>query len=138
LILSHVAVPALTSRGYTLLELLVVILLLGVISGLAIPRLYALYESATRAFEREDLRRQIAALGYRAYVEARGFTLGDEEDTSLRSLPLAPPDGWQVAVTKPIAYHSNGVCSGGTLMLKHGGREEYLTLEPPLCQPSPQ
>ena len=122
-------------RGYTLLELLIVILLLGLLTGLALPSLYRLYESGRVAFEKDEVIRQIASLGYVAYSHGTYYQLArlpnEEQNPPLFELP----DGWALTAEPPIQYHPNGVCLGGTVKITFGHSEIVLKLDPPLCKP---
>ncbi|MDD5123596.1 prepilin-type N-terminal cleavage/methylation domain-containing protein [Methylovulum sp.] len=127
-------------RGYTLLELLVVLLLLALVTGLIMPRLSNLYESAVRAFQREDLLQQISGLGYQAYQQGKTWRLGEVEDEKKNAElepPLTAPEGWTISAGSPIDYYPNGVCTGGIITLQQGPFNQQWHLKPPLCQPEP-
>lgn len=124
-------------RGYTLLELLVVLVLLSLVTGLIMPRLTTLYESAVRAYQLQDVLQQIAGLGYQAYQQGKSYRLGapklpDQTD----SLSLTLPEDWQVSAEPAIEYYANGVCTGGIITLQHATFSQQWQLNPPLCQPS--
>lgn len=123
-------------RGYTLLELLVVLLLLSLVAGLIMPRLSTLYESAVRSFQQEDLLQQIAGLGYKAYQQGKTYRLGPLEDGQIAlDPPLTIPEGWTINAETPIDYYPNGVCTGGVISLQQAFFAQQWLLEPPLCQP---
>ncbi len=124
-------------RGYTLLELLVVLLLLSLVTGLIMPRLNNLYESAVRAFQVEDVLQQISGLGYQAYQQGKTWRLGQLEDSvnNVPEPPLTMPEGWTIGVDSPIDYYSNGVCSGGIITLRRKQFVQQWKLQAPLCQP---
>lgn len=124
-------------RGYTLLELLIVIVLIGLISGLTLPRLSRLYESAMTALERDLVLRQIAGLGYRAYRAGKTIELVSYPLPEGKHLPLELPEGWVLTAESPIRYHYNGVCDGGMLILGRGEQKSRWRLLPPLCHPEP-
>jgi len=125
-------------RGFTLLELLVVLLLLGLVTGTIMPRLSNLYESAVRAFQLADLLQQISGLGYQAYQQGKPFRLGQLEDPNpALEPPLNLPEGWYISADAPIDYRSNGVCTGGIISLHQQTAVQQWLLSPPLCQPEP-
>lgn len=124
-------------RGYTLLELLVVLLLLSLVTGLIMPRLSHLYESAVRAFQQEDLLQQISGLGYQAYQQGKNWRLGqlESDEKKIQEPPLTIPNGWTVSTDSPIDYYPNGVCTGGIITLQYKLFSQQWILKPPLCQP---
>ncbi len=67
----HIAVERAPSvRGFTLLELMVVLALLGLIVAIALPNLQTLYDSVTRNTQRDRILDQITVLGREAALGA--------------------------------------------------------------------
>ncbi|MCP4698456.1 MAG: prepilin-type N-terminal cleavage/methylation domain-containing protein [Gammaproteobacteria bacterium] len=125
--------------GYTLIELLVVLLILSLLAGLAGPRLSTAYDSASIAFERDDILAQISGLGYLAFQQDGGFDLHvyplpKNSPMRQRKTMLELPEGWRLRTKIPIRYFANGACSGGTVFLQYEDREFRVQLIPPFCQ----
>ena len=129
------------SGGYTLLEILVVLVLLGLLTGLAVPRLERMFDSLRIAFERDDVLDAIADLPYLANQQGLSFELtqfpaeASPDSSSGQKVPLQLPEGWAVRAKKPIRYAANGVCGGGALTLQYAGQAFEVDLVPPLCRP---
>jgi len=128
--------------GYTLLEIVVVLLIFSLLAGLAMPRLTSMYDSVQTAYQRDDVLARLGSLGYLAFQQGRDFELVSyplEESTLEASAtdksPLELPDGWQVRTERPIRFFANGVCSGGLVYLIYQGREFQVQLHPPFCKP---
>ena len=64
-----------SQRGFTLLELVVVLALLALVAGLAIPNLERLYAGAVRSTERAYILDQFASLGRRAMQQGRAYVV---------------------------------------------------------------
>jgi len=125
-------------RGYTILELLVVLVLLALVTGLAMPRLGNLYESAVRAFELQDLLQQISGLGHQAYRQGKAYRLGKlGQGEEALAPPLVIPEGWSISADSPVNYRDNGVCTGGAITLRQKFFSQQWRLAAPLCQPVP-
>ena len=73
------AKPA-SQRGFTLLEMVVVLLLLALVAGLAVPNLERLYAAAVRSTERAYILDQFASLGRRAMVRGQAFVVVGSDD----------------------------------------------------------
>lgn len=135
------AQPGFTSRGYTLVEILVVMVIIGLLAGVALPRLYDLARRFEISAQRDKLLIDIGNLGYRAYQTGQAMQLGapDAAQTPGGAIiaPLTIPPGWKMELSQPIHYSFNGVCSGGQLILHDpDNRTESLTLSAPLCLPT--
>jgi general secretion pathway protein G len=100
--------------GFTLLELLLVLALAALLSGLVVPRVWQWVESARTRAALGACHAALEDLPRRAFFDARRLTLG----TAPALLPL--PDGWQLQTAAPVTYESNGMASGGRLRLRAG------------------
>ena len=75
-----------SQRGFTLLELLVVLALVGIVTAIAVPNLERLYGAVTRSAERDHILDQLAGLGRRALHQGRSFVVfgaGEGRDAEL-------------------------------------------------------
>jgi len=132
-------------RGYTLIEVLVVMLIVGLLVGIAIPNLQHMYNTVERDAQREAAVGAVTGLAYRAYVTGQPITLakGPSDAKTLNRLvadtEVAPdesefPKGWQIDVADPIVFNFLGLCSGGRLKLvAPDGAEEAFLLKGPRC-----
>ena len=128
--------------GFTLIEVIIVLVILGLLAGLVLPNMPGLFESATRATERDRILDQFAALGAEAVRQGRDFAvLGTGADfdpatyMDFEPYPFVVPEGWEVLVEEPILVRANGVCLGGTVTLRHAeAPPTELELIPPLCR----
>ncbi|ALG67931.2 prepilin-type N-terminal cleavage/methylation domain-containing protein [Beggiatoa leptomitoformis] len=124
--------------GFTLLELLVVLLLIGLLAGMTLPRLTNLYNTFQSASEREDILIQLNGLSYKAYQQGRIFVLTTFPASSPEKpidIPLVLPQGWRVTAEKPILFRENGACNGGIVSLSYQENLSYRAeLTPPFCR----
>ena len=129
--------------GFTLLELIVVLVILGVVGALALPNLQNLYAAATRRADRDIALDQIARLGADALLSGHGliiwpadaFSEGDELGAGYARRALELPADWGFELDRPLRVQPNGVCLGARLTLTdpRGQRTEH-DLDPPFCR----
>ncbi|MBT0585046.1 prepilin-type N-terminal cleavage/methylation domain-containing protein [Alteromonas oceanisediminis] len=124
------------NRGYTLLELLIVLLLMGLLMGLTTPRLIQMYESVSFSIERDDVLYQLGSLPFMVYQRGQAFKLLDIEKADSTDV-ITLPDGWRLESdeTSNIIYNAFGYCSGGGALFVKNERQLRVQLEPPMCRP---
>lgn len=126
--------------GFTLLEMLFAMLLIGLLAGIAVPGLVRLAGAAEDALRTDRFLADLSAIGYRAHVLGQSVELRAE--TASRLLrdgdPVLPlPPGWRIQTPAPIHYAFNGYCGGGVLTVETGrGPAARVVLAPPYCRAS--
>jgi prepilin-type N-terminal cleavage/methylation domain-containing protein len=123
--------------GFTLLELLVVMLLTGMIAGLAAPRFYEAFQRRQRESDFRLTEQRVVLLRHRLLAQATEFEL--DAESVAKTLPdgyvaLELPEGFRLDVPKPIRFSANGACSGGSLSIVSADRERReLNFTAPFC-----
>ncbi len=123
--------------GYTLIEIVVVLVIFSLLAGLAVPRLTTMYNSLQTAYQRDEVLARLGGLGYLAFQQSRDFDLTayPPAESTTDKHPLELPDGWQLRTETPIHFFANGACSGGVIYLNYQGQEFWAQMEPPFCEP---
>jgi prepilin-type N-terminal cleavage/methylation domain-containing protein len=105
-------------RGFTLLELLVVLAIVALASAPAVPRVAGWLEAAEQRGWRADLRAQLARYPLQAFL--RGEAL--EIDAKRLRLDLGDrwPEAAVVRLDQPLRYAANGAAAEGRLTLSLG------------------
>lgn len=152
----------LRSGGFTLLELLLAMTLMGFLVALILPRLDQLYLSFLFWLDQDRIEREISSLSGRAYLEGRALSLSTWPPPApvpgaLPSASTAPavafagsaaagaeltgepvrltlPEGWRVVVEPPILFRPDGACSGGQVVIESGDVRRSFRLEAPRCR----
>lgn len=120
------------STGYSIFEVMAVLLLMALLAGVAIPRLTTMHRAFKWSHERDEVIQCIERLGFIAFNERRRLVLKSYPSEVPADFPLELPDGWTLKADPPVIYNAKGVCLGGQLQLKHNNRVVFLRAKPPL------
>ena len=114
-------------RGFTLLELLVVMVLLALMLGLVAPNASRWLEAAQVRGWRVDLKARIEALPVRVFLSGEALSLDIQQ--LQRDLP-GQPGGLELRMAAPLRYSAVGMAAGGELELWRGSQIEVWTIQP--------
>ncbi len=124
----------LKTRGFTLMELLVVLVILGLTAGVALPNMVKLYDNFQKNLDWQTVVSEINGLRLIAFRESESFYLHHLSNHPER-YNIALPDNWDYAVENPIFYKSNGACLGGKVRFFFQGELfKVVELFPPRCE----
>ncbi|MBC7622411.1 MAG: prepilin-type N-terminal cleavage/methylation domain-containing protein [Aeromicrobium sp.] len=121
-------------RGFTLLEMLVVLALIGVMAGIALPNFSRFLESFSIKNQWAAVERELADVPYQVFISGANFQL-DSGSAATRLTTL--PEGWRIEAASPIVYRFSGWCEGGRLsILSASGERRNYQLVAPACSPT--
>jgi len=124
------------------MEMLVALVLLGLVSGLATPVLWRLFERRAEAAAWDGLEQQVGQLRLQAWLDRRERLLvappgpdrpaGTGGDSPL-SVPVSLPEEWSVTVPEPVRFRIDGLCDGGELIVVRNGIADRVLMARPRC-----
>jgi prepilin-type N-terminal cleavage/methylation domain-containing protein len=114
------------SAGFTMVELLVTLVLLGLIASLAAPGLESWLRSRQNDSVRTALSSEMALLPLQANRQGKAITLNN--GNQLHSLDL------QIEFIEPVVVLANGYCLGGKISLLQNDRSIDYDVLAPFCE----
>ncbi len=116
-----------STLGFTLLEMLVVLTLMGLAVGMVLPRLSVWIDGVNDRGWRADLRAYVESIPVRVFLS--GEVMAVDAEALVGAVPGVPV-GMQVVVPETLSYGSNGAASGGVIELRRNGVHEIWKVEP--------
>jgi prepilin-type N-terminal cleavage/methylation domain-containing protein len=124
--------PAPRARGFTLLELLIVLALISMVAAMVAPRLQRTYDAVARSGNRAEAVRQVERLPLIARDRGRAIVVPADDPAALATL-LSLPEGWQARAVGPIRIEANGLCHAAKIRMQGDGAAEVWELSAPDC-----
>lgn len=120
--------------GFTLLEMIVVLAILGLATALVAPSAIRGIDSWSRQAELDSLRDQVRALPGNARATGKAIVLSDATLKG-KDPPLRIAGEWTLGVPSPWKVNANGVCEGGDLVIANTLGSSTMVVSPPFCDP---
>lgn len=125
--------PGMTAlRGFSLLEMLVVLTLVSIMVALIAPRLANTVRAISTSGDRAETRRQLERLPLLARADGRAIVVEADEPVVREGFEL--PDGWKVTALTRLVVAANGVCRPTRLRVEGAGAAEEWALGTPDCR----
>lgn len=119
-------------RGFTLLELLIVLALIGLVAAIVVPGLSRTYEAIAGSGERADVVRALEGLPLRVRASGRDLSIEPGDAKAFDAL-LELPAGWRVALAEPLRIERSGLCRPSKVKVVGRDAAETWTLTAPSC-----
>lgn len=116
-------------RGFTLFELLVVLVLMGLMAGLVAPAGWRALENAARRGAAADVQAWLSSLPLRSFQKGERFVLAGE--ALARAFPDLPAD-CRLQAGEPLVYGANGMAAGGRVKFLCAGEAARVFVVAPV------
>jgi prepilin-type N-terminal cleavage/methylation domain-containing protein len=118
--------------GFTLIEILLVVSIIGLIMGVTIPASYEMYLNYKNSLHAEEV------LAYVSNVRRESFLYGEETVLSSKEGRIQPNNSALIGfadlfvqIDTPIKFYKNGTTSGGVLKIQAGDSVYRLKVTAP-------
>ena len=126
--------PVMRSAGFTLLEIIVVLAILGLASALVAPAAVRGIDSWRREAQIDALLDAIRALPGNA--RARGVAIAiNEESLGSDAPPLSIEGDWTLSVPEAWSVNANGTSEGGLIRIGNDIGSRTIRVAAPFCDP---
>jgi prepilin-type N-terminal cleavage/methylation domain-containing protein len=120
--------------GFTLMEMLVVLMLLGLALTLSVPRVESIYRSVQLALNLEEFKLAVQRLPERARLAGEPIHITRLDPVVATQLGIPLLSGWEVKIVEPIVISDQGFCTGGIFALDDGRSAIRYVLRQPYCR----
>ncbi|RKX61109.1 MAG: hypothetical protein DRP29_01315 [Thermodesulfobacteriota bacterium] len=112
------------THGFTLIEILIVITIVGLIFSITLPISYELYESYKNSLKVQEVMLYIASLKRESFLYSEEKDISSCEGALIVNGKSKVFSGVYIVVRKPFKFFKNGTSNGGEIEI-HVGSEKY-------------
>lgn len=118
-------------RGFTLLELLVVLVIIGLTSSFAGPNLWKSYDKSQQRATIEQFVLSLNEYRLKAYKTGKSIEFASNyTDTQTKQALPALPNGWTLEQATSLRFLATGVTNGAHYYFKSNNRQWQLIISP--------
>jgi prepilin-type N-terminal cleavage/methylation domain-containing protein len=118
-------------KGFTLIEILLVISLIGLMLSVSLPVSYSMYTSYKASLKAEEVMIFISSLKRESFLYSEAKLLSSKDGVmTVNSEEKIFADTF-IQINQPIEFYKNGTTSGGTLNIYVGGQAYTLNVRTP-------
>jgi len=117
--------------GFSLIELLVALLILGLITGLVAPNAFAWLDSRKSASMRSEVTSSLALLPLQARLQGTKLTIATERDLNIQA-----ERGITVSFEPALVVLPNGYCKSSNMRVLVDGKTYNYQVQEPYCDVS--
>lgn len=109
-------------KGFTLVEILIVVAILGLLFSVTIPVSYELYENYKNSLKVQDFMLYISSLKRESFLYSEPIEISSSEGAIVINGEKKIFDDLYITITKPFRFFKNGTTEGGHIEVKIGNK----------------
>jgi len=124
--------PKINNKGFTLIEILIVLSIIGLMFSVALPISYSMYGSYKASLKAEEVMVFISSLKRESFLYSEAKVLSSKDGVMIVNGKEKTFDDTSIQIDQPIEFYRNGTTSGGTLKIHVGNQAYTLNVQAPL------
>jgi len=119
------------NHGFTLIEILIVVTIIGLIFSVTIPVSYELYESYKNSLKAQEVMLYISSLKRESFLYSEQNYVSSSEGALMVNGGREAFPGIYIDIKKPFKFFKNGTTDGGEIELRIGGEKYKIIVSAP-------
>jgi len=117
-------------KGFTLIEILIVVSIIGLMLSVTLPISYDMYRSYKASLKAEKVMVFISSLKRESFLYSEAKVLSSKDGVMIVNGKEETFDDTSIQIGQPIGFYRNGTTSGGSLNIYVGGQVYTINVKP--------
>ena len=118
-------------RGFTLIEILLVISIIGLMLSVTLPISYSMYNSYKASLKAEEVMIFVSTLKRESFLYSEAKILSSKEGVMTVNGKKRTFEDILIQIDPPVEFYKNGTTSGGTVKIKVENQAYSLNVRSP-------
>jgi prepilin-type N-terminal cleavage/methylation domain-containing protein len=118
-------------KGFTLIEILIVVSILGLMFSVSLPISYGMYMSYKASLKAEEVMVFISGLKRESFLYSEAKALSTKDGVMTVNGKEKTFEDASIQIDQPIDFYRNGTTSGGTVKIYVGNQAYSLNVQAP-------
>ena len=119
-------------NGFTIIELLIVIILVGMVLSVIMPVSYGMYATYNASLRAQEVMTYVSGLRRDAFLYSERKVLSSQDGAITVDGSKKIFNGIKINISEPIVFFRNGTSSGGVIELSVDEVDQSLVIHAPL------
>jgi prepilin-type N-terminal cleavage/methylation domain-containing protein len=118
-------------KGFTLIEILIVVSIIGLMLSVSLPISYSMYQGYKASLKAEEVMIFISSLKRESFLYSEAKVLSSKDGVMIVNGKEKTFDDTSIQIDQPIEFYKNGTTSGGALKIFVGNQAYSLNIQAP-------
>lgn len=119
-------------NGFTIIELLIVVMLMGIVLSVILPVSYDMYASYKASMRAQEIMTYVSGIRREAFLYSERKIISAQDGNITVDGETKKFNEVRINIAEPVVFFRNGTSSGGVIVLRMGEVVQRIVVQAPL------